>query len=77
MDETTLHHEKIHIQQQKELWVIGFYVLYVYYWLSNRLQGMGSSDAYRAIPFESEAYANELEESYLLTRPKMNWRNYK
>jgi hypothetical protein len=77
MDGDTLRHEKIHIQQQRELWVIGFYILYAYYWMANKIKGMNSSDAYHAIPFEAEAYAHETEDNYLLIRTKMNWRNYK
>ena len=31
MSEITLNHETIHIEQQKELLVLGFYPLYVFY----------------------------------------------
>ena len=77
MDETTLNHEMIHIYQQKELAVIGFYVLDAGYWLKNKIfNKMDSSQAYYNIPFEREAYMNESNPEYLDTRKKMAWREY-
>ena len=76
MDDTVLNHEKIHLHQQKELWIIGFYFLYVYYWLRNKVAGMTSQEAYAYIPFEIEAYQNETSKYYLLTRKKNSWRKY-
>ena len=76
MDEVTLNHEKIHIEQQKELWVIGFYFLYVYYWLRLKWSGCTSAMAYMHIPFELEAYQNESNKFYLVTRKKHSWKNY-
>ena len=56
---TTYNHEKIHLVQQRELWVVGFYLLYVWYWLKAKSKGLTGSEAYYAIPFEKEAYENE------------------
>lgn len=76
MNKTTLNHEKIHLRQQRELWIIGFYILYVYYWLRGRVSGMSSVDAYLCIPFEIEAYENQTNEFYLVTRKKNAWKKY-
>ena len=77
MDEVTLNHEKIHLAQQKELWIIGFYLLYVYYWLRSKWQGEQSLIAYLNIPFEVEAYQNERNPFYLIARKKHAWKNYR
>ena len=76
MDETTLNHEKIHLVQQKELWIIGFYCLYVYYWLRGKWKGEQSLIAYLNIPFEVEAYSNESNLDYLAVRKKNAWKHY-
>jgi len=70
------NHEAIHIRQQAEEWVFLFYLRYLYFWLKGRKRGMSWDDAYRAIPYEVEAYANEENLSYLSNRPKLAWRNY-
>lgn len=70
----TLNHELIHHAQQKELWHLPFYVLYLLYFLRNYWRLRDWSMAYMAIPFEAEAHANEKDYSYLETRPRMAWR---
>ena len=77
MDDRTLNHEKIHLAQQKELWIIGFYLLYVYYWLRGKWKRDTSLASYLNIPFEVEAYKNESNRFYLLTRRKHAWRKYR
>lgn len=72
-----LDHEKIHIRQQQEMLVIGFYILYVYYWLRGVWMYGDAGIAYHSIPFEQEAYANEHDEDYLANRPFWAWRNYR
>ena len=70
-------HEFIHIVQQKELWVVGFYILYVWYWLKNIVwKKMYPREAYLKIPFEREAYENEHNEFYALTRDRMAWKKW-
>jgi len=73
---TTYNHEKIHLVQQRELWIIGFYLLYAWYWLKARAKGLNSSAAYRSIPFEKEAYKNQSNFKYLHDRKPHAWRNY-
>ena len=73
MSETTIRHECIHIEQQRELWVFGFYFLYVWYWLMGKISGLSNHDAYLNIPFEKEAYSKQYDEEYLKERKKHAW----
>jgi len=76
-DERSVNHERIHIKQQKELLVLPFYVLYIYFWLVNRIWHRDSGkDAYYNIPFEMEAYHNDENMLYLMNRPKHSWKHY-
>ena len=65
--ETLLNHERIHLAQQLELGVLGFYVWYLleYGWLRRRL---GHHAAYMALGHEREAYHNESNPLYLAKR---------
>ena len=54
MSDQLLNHESIHIKQQMELLVIGFYALYVWYWAKSLLKGKTPSEAYYGLPFERE-----------------------
>lgn len=76
VEQETHNHEMIHIYQQRELWVIGFYILYVGYWLKNKLKGQDHLTAYANIPFEVEAYRNQHNMSYLSTREPQAWKKY-
>ena len=75
-NKTTINHEKIHIEQQKELLVVFFYILYVYYWLKGKAAGLSNEAAYMLIPFEKEAYDNQYDMEYLNQRKKSSWKNY-
>ena len=76
INQTTLNHEKIHLAQQRELWLVGFYLLYIYYWIRGKVSGLTSSSAYMHIPFETEAYVNETNKNYLVTRKRNAWKDY-
>lgn len=76
LDVTVYNHEKIHLEQQRELWLIGFYLLYVWYWLKARLKGLNGRKAYYAIPFEREAYENDKNLSYLKDRKPHAWKDF-
>lgn len=52
-----LEHEKVHIQQQKDRWYVGMWVLYAWDYLKGRVKGQTHYDAYMNIRFEKEAYA--------------------
>lgn len=72
-DEQTLNHERIHIQQQAECLIIGFYMLYVGFWLWRLILTRNTQQAYYEIPFEKEAYKNDSDWTYLLNRKKYAW----
>ena len=71
-----MNHEKIHLKQQRELWIIPFYALYVWYWLKGRMQGMDNHDAYMSIPFEKEAYEHQYDFKYIENRKPGSWKSY-
>jgi hypothetical protein len=78
LDPVLLNHEKIHLQQQKELWIVPFYLIYFFHYLINLLRFFNHHKAYRNIIFEREAYAMEKDHAYLLTRERfafMKFRN--
>jgi len=75
-NDITINHEKIHIEQQKELLVVFFYILYVYYWLKGKVKGLPNQEAYMAIPFEKEAYDNQYDIDYLKSRKKFSWNEF-
>jgi len=77
MDDITLNHEKIHIAQQKELLVIFFYLLYVYYFIENYLFYKDIHTAYMMISFEREAYEHDSDLSYLSNRKRFRWLHYR
>jgi hypothetical protein len=76
--EVDLRHEKIHLRQQVELLVVGFYLLYVWDFLVNALwHRMSPAQAYFWVRFEVEAYDRQYEEDYLEARPLWAWRHFK
>lgn len=71
---TTKNHEGTHTEQMKELWYIGFYLLYVLEWFVRLFTDSGR--AYRRISFEQEAYGNQSNGNYNSTRERHAWRHY-
>lgn len=61
LSERTKNHEAIHWQQQKELWILLFYFIYLFEWIFK---------GYRNISFEKEAHDNDDNFNYLETRPR-------
>ena len=76
MSEVTKRHETIHFQQYIETGFIGFIFLYFGFWLWNLLKYSNGEEAYYNIPFESEAYSNHEDESYLENRKRYSWIYY-
>ena len=76
LDEQTKTHEIIHLQQQKELLLIGFYLLYVGFWFWYLIRSRSFQLAYACIPFEREAYDNDGDWVYPLNRKPYSWRQY-
>ena len=68
-DKVLLNHEKIHINQQKELLIIFFYIWYI---LEYVLKGF----SYHRISFEKEAYENQDNLDYLNNRKRYSFLKY-
>lgn len=62
-----INHERIHLRQQLELFIIPFYVWYLiaYY-----------RKGYHNVSFEREAYANDNDLTYIKNRPIFAFRKY-
>jgi len=71
-----INHESIHIAQQKELFVIGFYILYLLEFIAGTIACGDSRLAYFSISFEQEAYEHQKDLSYLDKRKPMSWVKY-
>lgn len=67
-NEVLINHEKIHLAQQKELYILPFYYLYLKYYLKDLV--------YLNICFEKEAYQNQDNLLYLNTREKKAYKKY-
>lgn len=63
-----IQHEQIHLRQQLELGILPFYLVYFSEYLIYRMRGKSHNDAYLAISFEKEAYAEEGNPNYLKVR---------
>ena len=68
----TLNHEEIHTAQIKELWYLGFYLIYLFEWI---IRLFLPGNAYRNISLEKEAFKNQGNLDYLKKRKKFGmWR---
>jgi len=77
LDEATRRHETIHFRQWVELGFVFFPVLYLIFWLREKLLGATGAEAYLAIPFEREAYAYEAVKGYLDYRKPYAWWHFR
>lgn len=69
-----INHERIHHRQQGELLLIGFYLAYIIIYLYYRVvKRMPHREAYRENIFEKEAFDNDQNLNYLLTRKSFNY----
>lgn len=75
-DSVLIHHEKIHLQQQKEMFIIFFYLFYGLEWCIKLLKYKTKHSTYLNISFEREAYQNENNINYLKTRKLWAFLNY-
>jgi len=73
LSKVDINHEYIHMIQQRELWFIGFLILYNLEWLINWIKLGSYMKAYRAISFEREAYDNERNLNYDKERKRFAW----
>lgn len=63
-----MNHERIHLRQQLELLVLGFYLLYLGEFFIRLLLTRSPYLAYRSISFEQEAYEYDKNMNYLRER---------
>lgn len=68
-----INHERIHLQQQLELLIIPFYLLYLINYLYNLVLYREHHKAYLNIVFEREAYKKEGDLQYLRKRRFFAW----
>ena len=78
LSERVKRHETIHFMQYKELYFIGFLLIYLYdYLYAAIIKKKGfSRESYLAIRFEQEAYDNDHKEDYLENRKAFFWKKY-
>jgi hypothetical protein len=76
VDEYTMNHELIHFEQQKELYVVGFYILYAYDFLKGVIKYKNKDLAYFLIRFEQECYNHQNDLGYIPDRQKHAWKEY-
>ena len=78
LSERVKRHETIHFMQYKELYFIGFLLIYLYdYLYAAIIKKKGfSRESYLAIRFEQEAYDNDHKEDYLENRKTFYWKKY-
>ena len=78
LSERVKRHETIHFMQYKELFFIGFLLIYLFdYLYAAIIKRKGfSRESYLAIRFEQEAYDNDHKEDYLGRRKKFRWKDY-
>ena len=76
VDEYTMNHEMIHFEQQKELFVVGFYILYAYDFVKAMVKYKSKETAYFLIRFEQEAYTYQNDLGYIMDRNKHCWKEF-
>jgi len=77
MDERVRTHETIHFQQQLEMLFIFQWILYGLFWLVGMIKYRDGEVAYMRNPFEQEAYENDENQFYMITRKTWAWRKFK
>lgn len=75
-DNVLINHERIHLKQQLELFILPFYLLYIIEWLIRTVLYMNSYRAYQNISFEREAYAHENDLGYPDRRKPYSFLNF-
>lgn len=76
LNKTLVNHEKIHIKQQLEMFVIFFYMWYLIEYFIRLIHYKNKYEAYKNISFEREAYDNESNLLYLKNRKLYSFLNY-
>lgn len=73
LNEREVRHETVHLWQQVALLLVGFYVLYIVFWLIGLLRYRNRDRAYRDIPFERSAYILESKSDVSPIRQSYHW----
>lgn len=76
LNKRIMNHERIHIRQALEMFVVPFYVWYVLEFLVRRCYVDSKYEAYRSISFEQEAYDNDFDMDYLHKRKPYRFASY-
>lgn len=76
MRDKDINHENIHWEQEKELMIVGFYLLYIMEFFLRLIKMLRWHKAYRSISFERECYENEGNLNYLKSRKHYAWINF-
>ena len=77
MSDVTKNHESIHWQQYKETLILGFLLMYLFYWVWGLIKYRDGKMAYAMIPFEQEAYQHDQDWVYLMNRKRYAWLKYR
>jgi len=73
-----INHERIHLEQQKELLVVFFFLIYYLEYAYHFIRTLDSYTAYRKISFEKECFRHQKNLNYLSKRVRYNyfWTKY-
>ncbi|MFD0976582.1 hypothetical protein [Salinimicrobium gaetbulicola] len=71
-----MNHERIHLKQQVELFILFFFIWYLLEYLIRLIKYNDSYKAYSRISFEREAYANEKDLGYIPRRKLWGFLKY-
>jgi hypothetical protein len=75
-DHVLLNHERIHLRQQLEMFIIPFYLWYLLEWSVRCCMYRNAYLAYQNLSFEREAYLNEDDLNYLSSRNPYSFIKY-
>jgi len=75
-DAILINHEKIHLKQQQELFILPFFIWYALEWCIRFLWYWDGYKAYQNISFEREAYNCEQLMDYLKDRKRYSFIKY-
>lgn len=76
ISDTTLNHESIHGEQQKETLLIFFLLIYGIEYIIKLAITRKHNRAYKSISFEREAYRFEHDSHYISERKRYSWIKY-
>ena len=76
LSDKDIRHEEIHWAQQKEMFIIFFWLWYIFEWLFRSVAYWSFRKAYKYMSFEMEAYFHDDLLYYLEHREKYYWTKY-